>query len=150
MNSKKNKFLSLLTSAAFVFSAGFASQAIAAEKVTVNISSMGDQMKFDKDKLTVPAGSDVTVIFNNKSSALKHNWILTKKGAGQKVAAAGIAAGESKSYVIKGPDVIAFTKLIDPKKKGQVSFKAPPKGTYDFVCTSPGHNMIMKGVLTVK
>ncbi len=147
----KSKLLSLLTSATFLFSVSSANQAFAAgNKVTLNISSVGEQMMFDKKELTVPAGSDVTVIFTNKSSALKHNWILAKKGTGNKVAAAGISAGESKSYVVKSPDVIAYTKLISPKKKGQVTFKAPAKGTYDFVCTSPGHNMIMKGVFKVK
>ena len=146
----KNKFLSLITSATFLFSVGMASEALAANKVTLNVSSMGEQMMFDKKTLSVPAGSDVTVIFTNKSTSLKHNWILAKKGTGNKVASAGIAAGEGKSYVVKSSDVIAYTKLIDPKKKGQVTFKAPAKGTYDFVCTSPGHNMIMKGVFTVK
>lgn len=147
----KNKFLSILTSATVIFSGALATEAMAAgKKVTVNVASMGEQMKFDKNELKVPAGSDVTVVFSNKSSALKHNWILTKKGKGDSVAMAGMAAGESGGYVKKGGDVIAFTKLIDPKKKGQVTFKAPAKGTYDFVCTSPGHNMLMKGKFIVQ
>jgi azurin len=148
---KNNKFLSLLTSTTFLFSGALATEALAGgNKVVVSISSMGEQMKFDKNEVKVPAGSDVTVIFNNKSTALKHNWILTKKGKGDAVATAGMSAGESKGYVTKGGDVIAFTKLIDPNKKGQVSFKAPAKGTYDFVCTSPGHNMLMKGKFIVQ
>lgn len=147
----KNKFLSILTSATFLFSGALATEAMAAgKKVTVNIASFGEQMKFDKNEIKVPAGSDVTVIFTNKSTALKHNWILTKKGKANSVAMAGMAAGEAKGYVVKGGDVIAFTKLIDPKKKGQVTFKAPPKGTYDFVCTMPGHNMLMKGTFIVQ
>lgn len=148
---KANKLLSLLTTATFVFSGALATEALAAgKKVTVKVSSMGEQMMFDTKEIKVPAGSDVTVVFTNKSTSLKHNWILAKKGTGDKVAAAGISAGETKSYVNKTADVIANTKLIDPKKTGQVTFKAPAKGTYDFVCTSPGHNMIMKGKFIVQ
>lgn len=147
----KNKFMSLLTSATFLITGLTATEAFAGgNKVVVNISSMGEQMKFDKNEIKVPAGSDVTVVFTNKSTALKHNWILAKKGKGDAVATAGMSAGEGKGYVTKSGDVIAFTKLIDPKKKGQVTFKAPAKGTYDFVCTSPGHNMLMKGKFIVQ
>ena len=118
--------------------------------VTLNIASNGEQMMYNKKELSVPANSKVTVIFQNKSAALKHNWVLVKAGKGDKVAAAGIAAGESKGYVVASSDVIAYTKLSAAGKKVQVTFQAPKKGTYDFLCTSPGHNAIMKGKFVVK
>ncbi len=152
MNLKRFNLVPLLAAGIFIFSsASFSGQAVAKDNnVTVNISSMGEQMMYNMKDISVPANSTVTVVFENKSSSLKHNWVLTEKGAGDKVAMDGMSAGEAKSYVKKGDKVIAYTKLGDPGKKVKVTFKAPKKGTYDYVCTSPGHNMIMKGKFVVK
>jgi azurin len=80
-----------------------------------------------------------------------HNWILTTKGSGNAVANEGIGAGEAKGYINKSnKNIIAFTPIAKPGKTVKVTFKAPKKGTYDYVCTSPGHNMLMKGKFTVK
>jgi azurin len=146
------KLKTILVAGIMMLSAiSFSGQAIAKDnKVTVNVSSMGEQMMYNMKDISVPADSTVTVIFQNKSSSLKHNWVLTQKGASDKVAMEGMSAGESKGYVTKSDKIIAFTKLSEPGKKVQVTFKAPKKGTYDYVCTSPGHNAIMKGKFVVK
>lgn len=123
----------------------------AGKAVSLKIESVGDQMKFNKSEFTVPENSDVTLTFVNHSTSLSHNWILVKSGTGDKVATAGMAAGEGKGYVANGDkNVIAFTTLAKPGKTVTVKFKAPKKGSYDFICTSPGHNMLMKGKLNVK
>jgi azurin len=47
--------------------------------------------------------------------------------------------------------VIAATKMLGPGETDTVSFTAPAAGTYDYICTFPGHAMAgMRGVLTVK
>jgi azurin len=152
MKTKKN-LLSLLTAGAFIFSAvSFTGEALAAgKKVTLNVESMGDSMMYTKKDLSVPADSVVTLNFKNNSSALMHNWILTVKGAADKVANEGIGAGEAKGYINKSnKNILAFTPVAKPGKTVKVVFKAPKKGVYDYVCTSPGHNMTMKGKFTVK
>ncbi|MEK7434730.1 MAG: plastocyanin/azurin family copper-binding protein [Cyanobacteriota bacterium] len=141
----KKLIASMLVSSVFFAGAAFA------KSETLKIESVGDQMKFNKSEFSVSAGSDVTVEFKNTSSSLKHNWILVEKGEGDKIATEGIAKGEGQSYVNKSnKKILAMTKLADPGKTVKVMFKAPKKGSYDFVCTSPGHNMLMKGKLTVK
>ena len=40
-------------------------------------------------------------------------------------------------------DVIAVVKLLGPGQRGEVRFTSPPAGTYQFVCTLPGHNLTM-------
>ncbi|MQG65022.1 MAG: azurin, partial [SAR202 cluster bacterium] len=35
--------------------------------------------------------------------------------------------------------------LLDPGASGEVTFTAPASGTYQFVCTFPGHNFTMFG-----
>jgi azurin len=152
MNNKKN-LLKVLTAGTFLFSAlSLGGEALAAgKKVNLNIESVGDSMSFNKKALSAPAGSEVTLSLKNNSKTLKHNWVLTKKGTGAAVANEGIGLGESKDYLNKkDKNIIAFTHLSNPGKTVKVTFKAPPKGTYDFVCTSPGHNMLMKGDFTVK
>ena len=49
-----------------------------------------------------------------------------------------------------GADVIAHTKLIGGGEKDVISFKAPEAGTYDYICSFPGHYAMMKGVLVVE
>ena len=48
-------------------------------------------------------------------------------------------------------DVIAATKLLEPGQKETLKVRAPSKpGEYEYVCTFPGHALIMWGVLSVK
>ena len=57
-----------------------------------------------------------------------------------------------KSYVPDGTkDVVAFTRVIDPKATHTVYFKAPKeKGEYPYICTFPGHWQAMQGVMVVE
>jgi azurin len=62
------------------------------------------------------------------------------------VAADGTAAGPANNWVPPGDArVIANTILLDPETFGEVTFTAPASGTYQFVCTFPGHNFTMFG-----
>jgi azurin len=150
--NKKN-LLSVLTTGAFLFSAvSLTGEALAAgKKVSLKIESKGDSMMFNRNELSVPENSEVTLSLKNNSGSLMHNWILTAKGAGDKVANEGIGLGEAKDFINKkDKSIIAFTPIAKPGKTVKVTFKAPKKGTYDFVCTNPGHNMMMKGKFIVK
>jgi azurin len=44
--------------------------------------------------------------------------------------------------------VIAHTPMAKPGETTEVTFTAPAAGTYPFICTVPGHYMLMKGVFT--
>ena len=48
-----------------------------------------------------------------------------------------------------GTLVLAFTPLAAPKQAAEVTFTAPAPGKYPYICTFPGHYLLMKGVLTV-
>ena len=147
---KFTKFFSVIATGTLLLTA-MSGNASAAGKTALSIEAVGDQMKFNKTTFTVPENSDVTLTFVNKSGSLDHNWVLVKSGTGDKVSAEGIAAGAAKNWIVKtDKNIIAFTPLAKPGKTVKVTFKSPKKGTYDFVCTSPGHNMMMKGKLIVK
>ncbi len=117
---------------------------------TFKIGPKGEEFKFDKTAFTVKPGEKVTVTFKN-TSVMQHNWVLVAPGTADKVAQEGIAAGATKGWVPAGPNVLAHTKLVDPKAEDTVEFVAPTQpGDYPFICTFPGHAATMKGILTVK
>jgi azurin len=124
----------------------------AAQKVELAIESVANTMTFNKTALSAPAGAEVHLTFKNNStmSTLPHNWVLVKTGTEATVAAAGLKMGEGAGYIdVRNKDTIAHTPLAKPGESNDVTFTAPDPGTYPYICTVPGHYMMMKGVLTV-
>ena len=110
-------------------------------------------MKYDTPKLTVKAGKKIKLTFANPDF-LPHNIVLVKPGKLEAVAQAAVALGAEgfkTGFVPKTDDVIWASKLIDHGKEQVIEFTAPAKpGDYPYVCTFPGHHILMRGVLTVK
>jgi len=128
------------------------SASAAAKTVDLEVNAKATKMAFDETALSVPAGSTVHLTFtNHKPGALPHNWALVKPGTEAKVAAAGLKKGEKAGYIDESDeDLLAHTPLVKPGDKGEVTFKAPAAGKYPYICTYPGHYVMMKGVLTVQ
>jgi azurin len=117
---------------------------------TLEISVNGDALQFDKDALEVAAGSEVVLSFDNVSGINQHNVVIVKAGTKDAVSSRGTAAGPGNDWVQPGDaDVIANTKVLNAGATGDVSFDAPAAGTYQFVCTFPGHNFTMFGDFVV-
>jgi azurin len=109
-------------------------------------------MAYDKTTLTVPTRTTVhlTVKNNGISIGAPHNWVLVKPGTEPSVASAGLKLGEAASYVdVRDTNVLAHTSLAKPGETIDVTFTAPAPGDYPYICTFPGHYLMMKGVLTV-
>jgi azurin len=122
------------------------------QHVEIQIASLANTMTFDKKELSVPTGAEVHLTFKNNatSSVLGHNWVLVNPGTEASVAAAGLKLGEPAGYLdVRDKDVLANTPLAKPGETVEVTFTAPDPGKYAYVCTFPGHYMMMKGVLTV-
>ncbi len=123
------------------------------ELTTIRIGTLVEQMKYDTAKLTVKAGKKIKLTFANPDF-LPHNIVLVQPGKLEAVAAAAIAMGAEgfkTGFVPKSSDIIWASKLIDHGKEEVIEFTAPTKpGNYPYVCTFPGHAMMMRGVLTVK
>ncbi len=118
----------------------------------IALGTVGETMAYDQTAFTVQAGQKVHVVLANHatSQAMKHNWVLVKPGAEADVANGGVAAGEGSGYLKQGDaNVLAFTSLSQPGGQVEVTFVAPAAGSYPFICTFPGHYMMMKGTLTV-
>ena len=130
------------------------------EKVDQTVTISGnDTMQFDVKTFEVKAGSKVKIVLKNIGVVPKidmgHNIVILKKGItaiafGQKALGAGANATNALPDSLKG-DVIASTKLLGPGETDSVVMKAPSEtGTYEYVCTFPGHFALMRGVMTVK
>lgn len=114
------------------------------------IQPIGNEMRFATREFTVKAGSDVRIIMDNiaTNDAMKHNVVILKIDANiQAVGLAATKAGETAEYVPDHEDILFYTPLADPGEKTEVSFTAPPPGDYPFVCSYPGHWLLMKGVM---
>ena len=120
------------------------------EEPTQEISVNDDLLHFDKNEIQEAAGTEVVLCFNNGSRVNQHNWVIVQAETKDDVARRGLEAGPDNEYVQpEDPDVIAHTKLVDPGGKGVVRFTAPEPGSYQFVCTLPGHNFAMFGEFVV-
>jgi azurin len=120
-------------------------------KVEIQIGSVGNEMKYDQTALTVPAGAEVHLTLKNNGtlSTMSHNWVLVKTGTEAQVALDGLNKAPDAGFVVPGSDIYAHTPLAPPGQTVEVTFTAPAAGKYPYICTFPGHYVLMKGVLTV-
>ena len=131
-----------------------------ADEADANIAEVtikgDDAMKYDLSEINVKEGQTVhlTLVHSGKApvAAMGHNWVLMKPGTDvEKFATAAINAKDN-DYIPAdmAADVIAHTKTIGGGETTDVEFTAPAKGTYDFLCSFPGHHAAMKGKFIVE
>ena len=120
----------------------------------VTITALPSKMLFDKKSITLPAGRPVAIHFSNPDE-MPHNLVVIKGGSLEKVGAAADAMalksdGFEKNFVPSLPEVLYATPLLNPGEKQTLSFTTPSEpGEYEFVCTFPGHWMMMRGTIKV-
>jgi len=120
----------------------------------IKLKTLGNtmaEMKYDQVELHVKAGSTVKLKLENsaKDAAMQHNFALIEKGSAPKVGPEALKAGPSANYIPKMREVLVSTSIVGPGQSTEITFPAPEKGEYDFICTYPGHYTMMKGKLFV-
>ncbi len=126
-----------------------------APSATVSLVINGnDLMQFDKKVLKVKAGQKITLTLNHTGKmakeAMGHNFVLLKRGTNLTKFATSALDAKDNDYIPEGDAVIAHTKLLGGGESDTITFEAPAKGSYDYVCTFPGHVGLMKGKLLVQ
>lgn len=124
------------------------------EVVDVSISG-NDQMQYNKNEIRVKAGQTVRLTLNHvgemSEKVMGHNWVLLKQGTDIPEFGSAAASASDNDYIPKGTDkVIAHTEMIGGGESVTIEFQAPEKGTYDFICSFPGHYALMKGKFIVE
>lgn len=114
-------------------------------------------LAYDTKSFTVKAGQKVKFTFNNTHPAVPqpHNWVLGKPGTKDKLLSAAMAImtdpkALEKGYIPESPDILFHTKLLQPNTSETLEFVAPAAGEYPYVCTFPGHGILMNGVMKVE
>lgn len=129
----------------------------------MTIRTVREQMKFDVKEFKVPVGSRVRLNFKNEDT-LPHNVLiclpreLCEPGAtednGLEVAQAAWALGgdgPARQWIPKHPRVLLSTSMLAGDSEETIEFDAPTQpGRYPFVCTFPGHAMLMFGTMHVQ
>lgn len=128
----------------------------AASEDQIVIQPVGNEMRYEQTSFTVQAGQEVTIVFENTatSPAMVHNVVVLNTNddaAVDRVGQAGLQAGEANDYIPDDDAILAHTDLAQPGETVQVTFTAPSEpGDYRYICTFPGHYMLMQGTMTVQ
>ena len=134
-----------------------AEEAAPAADGVVEITLTGnDLMQYDKTELSVPAGSTVRLTFSHvgqlDKTAMGHNFVLLKPGTTLEDFATKAMQFADTDYLPEAEmgNVIAHTEMLGGGESTTIEFEAPEAGTYEYLCTFPGHFAMMRGVLTVE
>jgi azurin/glucose/arabinose dehydrogenase len=110
-------------------------------------------LKFDQTLIVVKPGARVRVVLRNQDEML-HNFVLCAPGRGTAVGEKAMALGldgMAKNYVPDTADVLYHTAVLQPEASDTIFFQVPTTpGDYDYICSFPGHYMMMRGILRVQ
>jgi azurin len=123
--------------------------------LTVRIGCLPERMLYDTTSFTVSRGQPVKLILSNPD-VTQHNLVIGQPGSLEELGMAGNEmakdpAGLSKGFIPVSDKILHHTKLLDHGTSETLRFEAPKTpGTYPFLCTFPGHWILMKGEMIVK
>jgi putative heme-binding domain-containing protein len=123
-----------------------------ARSVTVEA---GKNLSYTVRSFMARPGEPIHLTFMNPD-VVPHNWALIKPGTlsrvgdlVNKIVAEPDAA--SRHYIPRSDDVLVYTDIVGPQDQFSVFFRAPTTpGRYPYLCTFPGHWMVMNGEMIVK
>ena len=127
-----------------------------AKQDTIKITLNGnDKMQYDLSEIDVYEGQTVVLTLNHTGTmpmaSMGHNFVLLKNGTDLEKFEAEAAKAQKDGYIpADTSEIIAHTKLLGGGESDTITFQAPEKGTYDFLCSFPGHYSMMKGKFNVK
>ncbi len=145
----------LLPFAAALCLAGVTQLSAAAAPREIEITA-NDQMKFNVTAIDAKAGEQLKIVLKNigtlPKEAMGHNWVLLKPGTDLNAFAMAAMTAKDSDYVPAAhkDKVVAFVRVLGPKQTADTTFTLAAPGEYPFVCSFPGHYMLMKGTITVK
>ncbi len=123
--------------------------------LTVRIGCLPERMLYDTTAFTVSPGQPVKLTLSNPD-VTQHNLIIGSPGSLEELGMAGNEmakdpGGLAKGFIPESEKILHHTKLLEQGTSETLRFTAPETpGIYPFLCTFPGHWILMKGEMTVK
>ncbi|MBZ9628195.1 azurin [Psychroflexus sp. CAK57W] len=114
-----------------------------------------DQMRYNKSEIKVKAGDKVVLTFEHVGKMSKetmgHNFVLLEEGTNVQEFSQEALEFKDNDYIPESSDVIiVHTEMLGGGEKTEITFQAPEKGKYDYVCSFPGHVALMNGTFIVE
>lgn len=137
-------------------SASSTSTQTVADGEIIEITLRGDdQMRFDKKEIRVREGQTVRLTFEHVGkmarNVMGHNFVLLAPGTDiNQFGQEAVKAADNDYIPQNANQVIAHTKMLGGGESTTIEFVAPKAGTYDFICSFPGHYAIMRGKFIVQ
>ncbi len=113
---------------------------------------------YDKKELTAKAGQLIKITLTNPADSVNlqpHNIVIGEAGTLQElIAAANDPANFADPAFLQNPIpktdlILHHSKLLKPGESETIEFTLDEPGDYPYVCTYPGHAMLMNGTLKV-
>ena len=123
------------------------------DKVNVEVPSPSNGVL---GTITVKEGQTVKLILKHIGKApieaMGHNVVILAQGTDFNAFANASIDAKENGYIPKGMEnsIIAKTDMIGGGQTAEITFAAPAKGSYDFLCSFPGHYIYMKGKFIVE
>jgi putative heme-binding domain-containing protein len=125
------------------------------EKARAVAIETGTNLTYVTREFSVRANEPLAITLKNPD-VVPHNWVLVKPDSLQTVGELSnqlIARPDAfaRQYIPDTEDVIAYTDIVSPTEKQTIYIQAPSEpGHYPFLCTFPGHWMVMNGTMIVE
>jgi lysophospholipase L1-like esterase/glucose/arabinose dehydrogenase/plastocyanin len=122
---------------------------------TVTIKTIPERLLYDLREFKVKSGVPVKLVFENPD-VTPHNLLIVEPGAADEVGMAGnemakLTDGMARHFIPDSPKILHKTKLLNQGESEILRFKAPmTPGIYPYICTFPGHWLVMKGEMVVE
>lgn len=114
-----------------------------------------DQMQYNTTELKATTGKISLMLHHTgkmEKNVMGHNLVILKPGTDIAAFATKAIDAKDTDYIpaSENASIIAHTKLIGGGESDTIEFTIDEKGTYDFICSFPGHSSMMKGKLIVE
>jgi azurin len=122
----------------------------------VRISTVHERIQFTVTEFKVKAGAPVKLVFDNPD-ATPHNLLILQPGSEDEVGLAAIEMAKqpealaSMNFTPKSDKILQATQMLKQGEDETLRFHAPDKpGKYPYICSFPGHYLVMKGTMIVE
>lgn len=121
----------------------------------VNLEAVGnsmDVMAFSTAEIRVKSGTTVKINFVNKATdaAMKHNIFIVKMEQLKLLRQHQLPPAPTRTSFRTIRPISCLLQMCWIRSIRSFDFAAPPAGTYQFVCTYPGHWQKMNGKFVVE